>query len=76
MQIDLSNVDPKTCFKNLKGVASSKLSSLTPVQPILQINKYDKRFVQSYAVANQLDNTTNIAAMDWEDFEHLIQGII
>src|SRR5208337_106304 len=39
LEIDLSNVDPKTCFKNLKGVASSKLSSLTPVQPILQISK-------------------------------------
>lgn len=75
IQIDLSNVEPKTCFKNLKGVASSKLSSLTPVQPILQINKADKRFIQSYAVANQLDNTTNLAAMDWKDFEHLIREL-
>ncbi|MBI5213760.1 MAG: restriction endonuclease [Nitrospirae bacterium] len=75
LDIDLCNVEPKTCFKNLKGVASSKLSSLTPVQPILHINKADKRFVQSYAVANQLDNTTNIAAMDWEDFEHLIREL-
>ncbi|MFA6009262.1 MAG: restriction endonuclease [Desulfobacteraceae bacterium] len=73
--IDLCNVDPKTCFKSLKGVASSKLSALTPVQPILQIDKSDKRFVQSYDVANQLDNTTNIAAMDWEDFEHLIREL-
>lgn len=73
--IDLSNVDPKSCFKNLKGVASSKLSSLTPVQPILQISRVDKRFVESYAVANQIDNTTNLAAMDWEDFEHLIREL-
>jgi restriction system protein len=73
--IDLCNVDPKTCFKNLKGVASSKLSTLTPVQPILHIDKSDKRFVQSYDVANQLDNTTNIAAMDWEDFEHLVREL-
>ncbi len=73
--IDLCNVDPKTCFKNLKGVASSNLSTLTPVQPILQIDKSDKRFIQSYDVADQLDNTTNIAAMDWEDFEHLIREL-
>ena len=73
--IDLSNVDPKSCFKNLKGVASSKLSSLTPIQPILQISRVDKRFVESYAVANQIDNTTNLAAMDWEDFEHLIREL-
>ncbi|MDD5451153.1 MAG: restriction endonuclease [Desulfovibrionales bacterium] len=75
MGIDLRNVEPKTCFKNLKGVASSKLSSLTPVQPILQISRMDKRFVQSYDVASQLDTTTNIAAMDWEDFEHLIREL-
>ncbi len=75
LKIDLEKIDPKTCFKNLKGVASSKLSSLTPVQPILQISKVDKRFVESYAVANKIDNATNLAAMDWEDFEHLIREL-
>ncbi len=75
LSIDLSNVDPKSCFKKLKGVASSKLSSLTPVQPIMQISRVDKRFIESYAVANQIDHTTNLAAMDWEDFEHLIREL-
>lgn len=75
IQVDLANIDPKTCFRSLKGVASSKLSSLTPIQPILQISRTDKRFVDSYNVADQLDNTTNIAAMDWEDFEHLIREL-
>lgn len=75
LTIDLSNVEPKTCFKNLKGVSSSKLSSLTPVQPILQLSKVDKRFVEGYDVTNQIDNTTNIAAMDWEDFEHLVREL-
>jgi len=72
---DLSRVDPKTCFKGLKGVASSKLSSLTPVQPIIQISKADNRFVEGYAVADKIDKTTNLAAMDWEDFEHLIREL-
>lgn len=75
IEIDLANVDPRTCFKNLKGVASSKLSTITPVRPILQISKVDKRFVESYEVANQIDTSTNIAAMDWEDFEHLIREL-
>jgi len=74
-EIDLSNVDPKSCFKKLKGVASSRLSSLTPVQPILQMSRVDKRFVEGYAVANQIDNTTNLATMDWYDFEHLIREL-
>ena len=75
MEIDLGNVDPKLCFKKLKGVASSKLSSITPVQPIVQISRADKRFVNSYDVAGGIDNSTNLAAMDWEDFEHLIREL-
>jgi len=75
LEINLSRIEPKTCFKKLKGVASSKLSSLTPVQPILQISKTDKRFVDGYDVANSIDTSTNLAAMDWEDFEHLIREL-
>ncbi|NBB18809.1 restriction endonuclease [Runella sp. CRIBMP] len=74
-QIDLSLVDPKACFKNLKGVGSSKLSGLTAVQPIMQINRSDKRFIHHYDVAGSIDDSTNLAAMDWEDFEHLIREI-
>jgi restriction system protein len=75
VNIDLRNVDPKTCFKGLKGIASSKLSSLTPIQPVLQISKTDKRFVESHDVVQSVDSTTNLAAMDWEDFEHLIREL-
>lgn len=75
LKIKLANIDPKVCFKSLKGVASSKLSSLTSIQPIIQINKYDKRFVGSYDIADSLDSSINLAAMHWEDFEHLIREI-
>ena len=74
-KIELAKVDPKACFKTLKGIGSSKLHSLTPIAPVLKINREDKRFVASYAVAGQLDERTNLAAMDWEDFEHLIREI-
>jgi restriction system protein len=73
--INLGRVDPKTCFKSLKGVGSSKLHSLTPVAPLLHIDTKDSRFVSSYDVADTLDSATNIAAMDWEDFEHLIREV-
>jgi len=36
-EIELSNVDPKICFKNLNGIGSSKLTSITAVQPIAPI---------------------------------------
>lgn len=73
--INLGNVDAKACFKALKGVGSSKLHSLTPVAPVLKINREDKRFIASKEVAGQLDERFNLAAMDWEDFEHLIRGL-
>ncbi len=75
IEVDLEHVDPKTCFKNFKGVGSSKLSGLTPIQPILQINRTDKRFVNHYEVASGMDSSTNLASMDWEDFEHLIREV-
>jgi len=54
-EIELSNVDPKICFKNLNGIGSSKLTSFTAVQPIAQINKNDKRFIPYHEVTNQLN---------------------
>ena len=75
MEIDLANVEPKTCFKMFKGIGSSKLHGITPVQPVLQIDRTDRRFVEGHAVADGLDESTNIAAMDWEEFEHLIREL-
>jgi restriction system protein len=72
---NLQNVDPKTCFKDLKGVGSSKLHSLTPVAPVLAISREDKRFIAPREVVDQLNEGVNLAAMDWEDFEHLIREL-
>jgi restriction system protein len=74
-EIDLAHVDPKICFKNFKGIGSSKLSGMTPIQPILQINRTDKRFTNAYEVVHGVSEATNLAAMDWQDFEHLIREI-
>ncbi|MEJ2710476.1 MAG: restriction endonuclease [Anaerolineales bacterium] len=73
--INLANVDPKTCFKSLKGIGSSKLYRLTPIAPILKIDREDARFIQSYAVVDNLHETDNLALMDWEDFEHLVREL-
>jgi restriction system protein len=74
-QINLANIDPKACFKKLRGVGNSKLHSLTPIAPILQMDKDDRRFVSSYDVTSELNDNHNLAAMDREDFEHLIREI-
>jgi restriction system protein len=75
LSINLEKVDPKESFKQLKGVGSSKLHGLSPVAPIININKEDRRFVSSYAVADDLGDTSNLAAMDWQDFENLIREV-
>lgn len=75
LAINLALVDPKACFKSLKGVGSSKLHGLAPVPPIMQLRREDGRFVSAYEVANTLDASVNLAAMDWEDFEHLIREV-
>ncbi len=75
LEINLSQVDPKLCFKNLRGVGSSKLHSLTPIAPLVRIDREDSRFVDAYDVLYRVDDTTNIAAIDWEDFEHLIREL-
>jgi restriction system protein len=75
MGINLADIDPKSCFKALKGVGSSKLHSLAAVPPIMKIRREDGRFVSAYEVANTIDESFNLAAMDWEDFEHLIREL-
>ena len=55
-KINLAQVDPKACFKSLRGVGSSKLHSLTPVAPIIDVSREDRRFVDSYAVADGLNS--------------------
>lgn len=75
LAINLANVDSKICFKALKGVGSSKLHSLVPVAPIVQVERNDRRFVPSRDVAQSLDESSNLATMDWEDFEHLIREL-
>lgn len=74
-EINLAHVDPKACFRQLRGVGSSKLHSITPVAPILSLRRDDGRFVSAREVANQVDEGYNLATMDWEDFEHLIREI-
>ena len=75
LAFNLSKVDPKACFKMLKGIGSSKLHSLSPVAPIIRIEKDDSRFVDSYEVVDGLSESDNLAAMDWQDFENLIREL-
>lgn len=41
--INLSRIEPKTCFKNLKGISASTLSAMAPIARVMEINKEDRR---------------------------------
>jgi len=75
LAINLYKVDPKASFKQLKGVGSSKLHGLSPIAPIIAINKEDRRFVSAYDVVDGVNESDNLAAMDWQDFENLIREL-
>ena len=69
------HVDAKEWFKSMKGVSATKLALATAVPPIATVDTNDKRFVESYEVANNLNESTNLASMDWKDFENLIREL-
>lgn len=76
MNVDFLNVSPKVCFKGLKGIGCAELSTMTAIKPIMEMKKTDKRFIQQeYEVSGNIDSSTNLAAMPWQDFEYLIREL-
>ena len=75
LALNLNQVDLKACFRSLKGISGGKLIDFSPVRPVLSLNREDPRFVGSYNVAESLNDKSNLAAMDWLDFENLIREL-
>lgn len=70
--LDLSKLDPEACFKYLKGISTPNLQNISPIRPIFTLNKDDERLVESKDVDSYIEPESNLAAMEWEDFEHLV----
>lgn len=75
LNLNLSQIQPKACFKSLKGVSAASLAGLAAIAPVMQIDKSDRRFVESQSVDIEEDGSTNLAAMGWEEFEHLVREV-
>lgn len=73
--IDLSRVDPKACFKSLKGVSAASLASLAAIPPVMEMDTEDRRFIEAREVGSGIDGGTNLASISWEDFEHLVREL-
>ena len=72
--LNLAAVDPEVAFNSLKGIAARSLE-FTPVAPIIRLDTNDPRFVDAKEVLARMPEGENLAAMDWEDFEHLCREL-
>lgn len=73
--LNLFHVDPKATFKFMKGISATSLIDLTPIPPVIQLEKSDKRFIGSKNIVENIDDSVNLAAMHWDDFEHLVREL-
>jgi restriction system protein len=73
--LNLTRVDPTVAFNNLHGKSAGKLVEIIPIEPVLSLNRHDSRFVNAKEILKGLGTETNLAAMDWQDFEHLIREL-
>lgn len=73
--INLDKVESKECIRALKGLFAGKLAQLAPVKPIMNLNKEDRRFIESRDILDKLESGNNLAEMPWEDFEHLVREV-
>jgi restriction system protein len=73
--INLGRVDPSECFRTLKGLVAGPLAQLSPVKPLLHLNRNDDRFVESREVLASINSHSNLAEIPWQDFEHLVRDL-
>ena len=73
--LNLEKLNPLLAFLNLKGKSAGKLVEVIPITPVLSLNRKDSRFIEPKTILNELRNETNLASMDWQDFEYLIREL-
>ncbi|EKE00314.1 MAG: hypothetical protein ACD_22C00048G0001, partial [uncultured bacterium] len=71
-EMELSKIKPLVAFEALKGKSAGKLIDIIPITPSISLNRKDSRFIDTKEVLNKLGSETNLACMDWQDFESLI----
>lgn len=71
-RFDLSKVDVISCIKGLKAHVSPSMAELSPVKPIVNLDMFDKRFIDEKDLISGIDDRTNLLEMNPFDFEHLV----
>jgi restriction system protein len=74
--IRLDSIDPIRCFNAFRGrVAAADTFDVRPVEPIIKFDRDDSRFVNAKDILDTLSDGRNLAAMDWQEFEHLVREL-
>jgi restriction system protein len=75
LRLQLNQVDPKVCFRHLKGIVTPSVDRVSPIRPIFVLNTDDQRIIENRDVADRIDEEANLAAMPWDDFEQLVRQL-
>lgn len=74
-ELNIDYIDSREWFKSSKGISAATFAKITPVAPVITISHEDSRFVDGYDFTNSIDESVNLAAIDWQDFENLIREV-
>ena len=75
-EINLQRADALEAFRALRGAYVYNVQEVVPIEPSIRLDKQDDRFVVGREVLDGMAQGQNLAAMDWQDFEHLIRELL
>ncbi|NEU96033.1 restriction endonuclease [Bradyrhizobium uaiense] len=75
-EFNLQRADALEAFRALKGAYVYSVAEVVPIEPAIRLDKDDERFVAGRDVLDGMAQGQNLAAMDWQDFEHLIRELL
>jgi|SRR5215831_2656839 len=75
LAVRLETADVVAAFNALRGANAGESYETAPVMPSLRLQTEDRRFVEARETIAKLAKGENLAAMDWEDFEHLVREL-
>lgn len=75
LNLQITHIDPKSCFRHLKGISTPSIDRVAPVRPIFVMDTADNRIIENRNVTEQMDDQANLAAMPWDDFEQLVRQL-
>jgi hypothetical protein len=76
VQVNLERADALEAFRALRGSFVYNVQEVVPIEPTIRLDKEDNRFVAGREVLDGMAQGQNLAAMDWQDFEHLIRELL